>query len=689
MKKEKKIRGDKRNISYEKNKNGKVIKSSIRKKLTIVFALIITIPILVLGAGAYFTSTAVVKDQFKDLTKSLGNEVNKAVDTYFQRFEQSVEYMAMDSNVQSVYSNPGSNFRMLKNFENYIKKYSDVTSIYLGTEKGEMFLYPKANLPADFDPRKRDWYIEAVKNNKLTWVAPYMDAATKELVITAGVPVYDGPNSSKLLGVLGIDIKLGTLSNTITSIKVGKDGYPILFDKEGIVLVHKNKDLVGSPSSVPKLLEALQDGNKDFIEYDFKEDGVIRKKLATINVLDRLDWRIVSSLYLDEISNHTARLLTDAILIVCGSFFTAIIVAVLFAGSIANPIRSLTHSMEKIKEGDLTLKTNVITKDEIGLLGENFNVMLDNLSNFIKLIQDVSFKVLDSSQHLAAISEQTSASSEEVTRTVEEIAKGASEQAQDSEKGVLLVTNLANRFAELSDNSNDMLKVAKEVMNTSIYSAKIVDELQSKAELNSIGTNEIEKEILNLDERIKFIGDILQTIDSIAEQTNLLALNASIEAARAGEHGKGFSVVAEEIRKLSYDSRKSSDKIKDIIGSIQSDSHKTVGTMKNVKQRTEEETQAVAEVSKAFSNISSSIEKMAEKITMITNYVSEMNKDKDIIVESIESISSISEETAAASEEVTASMQQQSAAVNEVAEAANKLNELASKLNGELSIFKL
>lgn len=689
MEEKKETKQENKNNIKEKGKQENGIKISIRRKLTVVFILIIAIPILVLGSGAYFISTSVVKNQFEDLTKSLGNEVNRAIDTYFHGLEESVEYMSSDSNVQSVYLDQDSSTWMLKSFENYIKNYSDVTNIYLGTEKGDMFVYPRAALPAGFDPRKRDWYIEAVKNKKLTWINPYIDTVTKELVISAGVPVYDGPNSTRLLGVLGIDIKLETLSNMLTNIKVGESGYPILFDNQGIILIHKNKDLIGNPSSSPKLLEALKAGNIDFVEYDFNENGVMKKKFATINVLDRLDWRIASSVYLDEISGHTDRLLTSIVIIGGVSLIIALIVAYLFAKPIVKPLKSLTYNMEKIKEGDFTLKADIKTRDEIGFLGESYNIMIDNLSNFIKIIKDVSTEVTGASQNLAATSEETSATSEEVARAVEEIAKGASEQAQDSERGVVLVTNLANKFEELASNSNDMIEAAKEVMDTSISSVKIVDELQNKTELNNEGTNEAERQILDLDEKIKFIGDILQTIVSIAEQTNLLALNASIEAARAGEHGRGFAVVAEEIRKLAFDSRESSDKIEEIIKAIQSGSENTVKVMQSVKKRTEEQTQAVHEVNSAFQNISSSIDKIAEKIELITEYVNDMNRDKDSIVESIENISSVSEETAAASEEVTASMEQQSMAVTEVAEAANKLNELAIRLNNELSRFSI
>lgn len=672
-----------------KSKKSKRLKLGIKGKLISIFILIIALSNFILGLGAYITSINVVKSQFEDSTKNLANEMNREIDLYFQKFEEGVKFMASDSNVQLAYVDEECADWMMKSFKNFISSYGDVANIYLGTINGDMFVYPEVNLPSDFDPRNRDWYIETVNNKELTWINPYIDTATKELVITAGVPVYDNVDPNKLIGVLGIDIKLETLSKLPTYVTVGKEGGLTIYDKGGTILIHKDSNLIGETSSEPELLEAIKSGNISFLEYKSDENGAVKKKLATINVMDRLEWRIVSSTYLDDISGFTNRILYYTSIIGVISLVLAIIFVFIFSRSITEPIVFLSNNMKRVKDGDFTIRVSDNREDEIGILNQNFNIMINNLSNLIGVIQNVSSEVSASAQHLAATAEETSASSEEVSRTVEEIAKGASEQAQDSETGVMLVTGLADRLAELTDRSNEMFEVARDVLETSMNSVKIANELQSKTELNNTASDEVEKGIFNLAEKIKYIGSILETINSIAEQTNLLALNASIEAARAGEYGKGFAVVADEIRKLSYDSRDSSDKIREIIEAIQNDSQHTVDTMRNMRVRTKEQTQAVLEVNTAFAKISNAVEKMVEKIEMINDYVNDMNRDKDKIVESIENISSISEETAAASEEVTASMEQQSAAVHEVAEAANKLNELSLSLNEEIKKFKI
>ena len=662
---------------------------SIKTKLISMFVILIAVPILVLGIGSYLISTNMMKDQFRASTTSLSDEINRSINSYLDGLEQSLKIMSTDSNVQSVLSNADSSEWMLKSFKNYKENYQDVTNIYLGTKDKTMYIYPQAQLSSDYDPTKEDWYNKAIKKKGLVWTQPYIDKATKKMVISAVTPVYNKSNGNEFIGVIGIDVSLETLSSKVTNTKIGKDGYPIVYGKDGLILIHKNKELVGKPSSVKELDDAIRSEGVKYIEYDFNEDGKIRRKLAIINDLERLDWKIVSSIYLSELAEKTSTILRMILVIGAVLLIIAILISYIFSRTITKPIKLLSGNVEKIKNGDFTIMTKVSSSDEIGMLAESFNVMADSLGKLIKNIQQVSVEVTASAQNLAATSEETSASAEEVARTVEEIAKGASEQAADSERGVTLISSLSEKFIRLTSDSDDMHMSAKDALETSNTGLKVVEELKLKTKMNNEGIVTIEEAITSLDGNIKHIDNILQTIDSIAEQTNLLALNASIEAARAGEHGKGFAVVADEIRKLAHDSRLSSDQIKEIIENIQQESKNTVSIMQNVKKRADEQTVAVEEVNDSFNLISNAIEKITGKIELIANYVIEMDRDKDSIVESIEGISSVSEETAAASEEVTASMQQQAMAIEEVARAADKLNELSLKLNDEINKFKI
>lgn len=669
----------------KKQKKKNVQGISISTKLISMFIILIAVPVLIIGTGSYLISTGLLKQQFIEDTSTLGAEISDSINTYMDGIEQSVMHMATDDNVRNVKTNPDSYSWMMKSFKNYLDSYPNITNIYLGTPQKEMYVQPAAELPAGYDPTSTGWYKLAEEADGLIWTQPYTDTATKKTVISAAVPVYNGRTQ---VGVLGIDLSLDTLSEKVTSIKVGENGYPVVYDRNGNIILHKNQDLVGKPSTVKEMINAIISG-KEFLEYTFNDNGKLIKKYAVINDLERLNWKIVSTINANEISDKTSNILITSAIIAAIVILLAILIAYVVSKSITNPIKLLSKNMEKVKEGDFTTKAAIKAKDEIGILSDSYNVMVDTLASLVKSIQQVSHDVTEAAQNLAATSEQTSASSEQVSRAVEEIAKGASEQATDAEKGASLVSNLSDKFNNLTDNADKMNSSAVDVIDISSTGLKVVEELKEKTELNNEGTQNVEKAIVGLNDSIKHIGDILQTIDAIAEQTNLLALNASIEAARAGEFGRGFAVVADEIRKLAYDSRESSDQIKDIITNVQQESENTVNIMQEVKKRTTEQTGAVTEVNESFGSISKAIEKITGEIKTIAKYVAEMDKDKDEIVIAIESISSVSEETAASSQEVTASMQQQSMAVEEVARAADKLNELSLKLNDEVKKFRI
>lgn len=661
----------------------------IKTKIILMFVILITIPLLALGIFSYRNTVNILEKNLKNSSLQFVKQTKDSIINFMDGYEKSVINMSLNEDVQQLLSNPNSEEGMMKSFEAYIKTHKEVKNIYIGTKNKDMIIYPHADLGSDFDPTERPWYIDAVNKNELIWTDPYIDKETKKLVVSVAAPIYDSFNNDEFVGVVAIDLSLDTLSNKMNSIEVGKRGYPVLIGKDGIVMTHKDPEHIGKAVPIEEINRAIKENYEGFVDYKMDEEGTVYRKFGVFTKIEKLDWTILVTLYINEIEEDASSVLHTTILFGGISLTVAIIISLLFSGSLTRYIIRLLENMEKIKKGDFTIRNDIKTRDEIGRLADGFNLMIEDVGNLIKNVQGLSQEVTMSAQGLAAISEETSASSEEIARTVEEIAKGATDQALESEKGASLTTQLANNFNELSNNTEDMVKSTQEVIEANINGVNVMKELQEKTKLNDNATSKIERAIKELDIKTKHIGNILDTISAISEQTNLLALNASIEAARAGEHGKGFAVVADEIRKLAEDSRIAADEIKEIVINIQRDSDNTVEIMKEVKGRALEQSNTVDEVNTSFEIISKSIDRISQKIEIIGGFVTMMNQDKNEIVSSIENISSVSEETAAASEEVSASMQQQSMAVEEVAMAAERLNELSARLNDEISKFKI
>jgi methyl-accepting chemotaxis protein len=280
------------------------------------------------------------------------------------------------------------------------------------------------------------------------------------------------------------------------------------------------------------------------------------------------------------------------------------------------------------------------------------------------------------------------AAARDISLAIGEIQKGIIQQASDAEECLRQTETLTSQISVVHENSSAIEGIAektKEVVTNGILEVK---QLNNAAQANIGITLDTIRNIEDLETESKEINEIIAVINDIAEQTNLLSLNASIEAARAGAAGRGFSVVAEEIRKLSEKSVNSSQEIEKIVNKIFSKTQTSAKTVMKAGDISKTMEDRLIKVVELFDHINLMVDDLVTRMKHILDGINDIDSAKNDTLKAIESISAISEETSAASQEVDATAHQQLEAVTKMNGATKALSQDSQELKDAISLFK-
>lgn len=374
---------------------------------------------------------------------------------------------------------------------------------------------------------------------------------------------------------------------------------------------------------------------------------------------------------------------------IAAGFITALITKLFIDVSIKGLATRFSSEMEVIKQGDFSKLVDSKSYGILGGVSSNVNAVLSDIRILIDGFFSLSHSIVQASRKVGTTAQEASSSITEISKTVDEIAKGASSQAQEAQEGVQMVEKLSEQINFVYQSYNSVMDETNKINRLNSVGIDAVSVLYKKSEENFNTSEKIFSVVEKLTNTTKDIGIFVESIENIAEQTNLLALNAAIEAARAGDAGRGFAVVAEEVRKLADQSRKSTEEITNLMQSIQEESLLAIKAMEAMKKVSQEQNAAVVETNKSFTDIANGIDSIVQKIKEVSIAVDTMQKDKDVVIEAIENISSVSQETAASSQEVAATTEHQLKAIDDMKSASVDLDGLVQELDKKLKRYKL
>ncbi|WP_395272211.1 methyl-accepting chemotaxis protein [Ectopseudomonas khazarica] len=312
---------------------------------------------------------------------------------------------------------------------------------------------------------------------------------------------------------------------------------------------------------------------------------------------------------------------------------------------VTRPLHSLLHRIEQIADGDgdLRVRLDVLSKDELGQLSHAFNRFLDKLQPLIKEVGRVTDEVADSAKNLAGLAAANDQLISSEHAAVDQVSTAATEMST----AVHEVARNAQNAADAARSAEQQSREGAEVVGATIASIR---QLAQEVESASSTIQALEQEAAN-------IGAVLAVIKGIAEQTNLLALNAAIEAARAGEQGRGFAVVADEVRALAARTQESTKDIQGMIERLQVGVQNAVKATHTGSERARQSVDQAAGVDQALNVTGESVQRINDMAAQIATACEEQSSVTEEIARNISDIRDLSNEAAQTSEQSTRASQ--------------------------------
>ncbi|WP_136512937.1 methyl-accepting chemotaxis protein [Geomonas edaphica] len=334
--------------------------------------------------------------------------------------------------------------------------------------------------------------------------------------------------------------------------------------------------------------------------------------------------------YKKDLAGYHASQVFLVVLALVAALFMAL-VGYLIANSISVPLKKVFDTLAQVAAGDLTARSNIDTRDEMGMLAAEVNEMAGKLNDTLSKVVENSHEVAAAANQLHSTSEQIATGAEEVAAQTGTVATASEEMAATSSEIAQSCHRAATGGEEATGRARDGRMVVEQtvqVMN------RIATQVKASAST-----------VEGLGERSDQIGAIIGTIEDIADQTNLLALNAAIEAARAGEQGRGFAVVADEVRALAERTTRATREIGEMIKSIQSETKAAVSAMEEGVREVESGTREASKSGQSLEEILRQISEVTEQVNQIATAAEEQTATTGEITNNILQITEVVQDT--------------------------------------------
>lgn len=643
----------------------------ITGKLASAIVVSVVIAVAVLFALVYFQMSHTLLDKSEDLLQTTTERtlqetkawMNSTL-TMLETQRDTIEYEDMDVPEMIDY---------IKHTVNQNDAYP--AGLYVALTDGS--LYHASFVPGpDFDAASKSWYQNGLKSEEFILGDVYFDEDSQSYVVGASGVLKN--KNGEVRGVAAADVYLNSISRIVSQVQIEDTGGIFLVDtRTDTIIGHKDEKMTG------QILSEIDDDMYAYVNQQIRSGstGLSLYKNTYIQVenVPGSDWTAVSYVsrgeVLEELHQLTASIFVVAILAV---FLLILLVVIQVRRVIGRPVKELSLVATKIAQGELEQSIRYQSRDELGVLADDFNQVTLRLREYVAYIKEISEKLREiASGNLAftleheytgefekiktALDEisrelnrtmgQLQSASRDVAAGAQQVSNGAVSLSQGSTEQAAEVETLAKHMSTMSDSVHN---IAQRAQKASLISQEVKSGLLSSNDKMQNMTMVIQR----ISEKSTEIHKIVKTIEDIAFQTNILALNAAVEAARAGSAGKGFAVVADEVRALA--------------GKSSSAAQETTVLLSETVESMDEGVRAAQDTAESMLKVVAHADEMSKLIDGIANYTKQQDANAVEITNGIEQISTVIQTNVATAEG-------SAAASEELSGQASMLRELVSK----------